>query len=143
MFCTSFSHNTTFRELIQLCETFQVDIDITEDSYYKASNVVYPANTVNLQPAVEHNLKKTAKEKLDINNASEIEITALPGVSIVLAKKLIKKREEIGGFKSVDDVCIFLHLKSHIENQLRELICVNKMKGSLNIKRNQERSVDL
>ena len=82
-------------------------------------------------------------EKLDVNNCSEIELTALPGINIVMAKKLIKKREEIGGFKKIDDVFLFLHLKEHMIDQLRILICVNKMKGSLNLKRFSERQVDL
>ena len=83
------------------------------------------------------------KEKLDVNNASEVELTALPGISIVMAKKLIKRREEIGGFKSVDDVCLFLHLKPHMQNQLKLLICVNKMKGKLSMQRFTERNIDL
>ena len=141
MFCTSFSHNTSFRELVQLCDTFQVDLDLREDINYQTSNIVYPAESVKNLSVVE-NKEKPIKEKLDINNASEVEITALPGISIVMAKKIIKKREDIGGFKSVDDVCIFLHLKPHIENQLRDLICINKMKGTL-ISRNKERRVDI
>ena len=83
------------------------------------------------------------KEKIDINNASEVEITSLPGISIVLAKKLIKKREEIGGFKNTHEVFVYLKLKPHMENQLRDLICVNKMKGSVKIEKYQERHVDL
>ena len=60
-----------------------------------------------------------------------------------MAKKLIKKREAIRGFEKIEDVFLFLRLKPHMENQLRNLICVNKMKGSLNLQRNSERSVDL
>jgi DNA uptake protein ComE-like DNA-binding protein len=121
-----------------------VEIDITYGKVIEQpkQNIVYPKNTINNnQP--EQESKKEEKEKIDINNASEVEITALPGISIVTAKKLIRKREDIGGFKSVDDVCNFLHLKPHLEKQLRELICINKMKGSLKISRNKERSVDL
>ena len=146
MFCAGFAHNTTFDELVQLCKTFFVDIDIQggDTDTPTQQNVVYSQNTANNNVRVDiQTPQKETKEKLDINNASEVEITALPGISIVMAKKLIKRREEIGGFKSVDDICLFLHLKPHIENQLRELICINKMKGSLQIVRNKERSVDL
>ena len=87
--------------------------------------------------------QETRKEKLDVNNASEVEITSLPGISIVLAKKIIKRREEIGGFKDVNDFLDFTQLKPHMRMQLRDLICVNKMKGAGKIKRNNERSVDL
>ena len=81
--------------------------------------------------------------KTDINNASEIEITALPGISIVLSKKLIQKREEIGGFKTVDEIFEFLKLKPHFETQLRKMICVNKMQGTIRIKKYKERRIDL
>ena len=87
--------------------------------------------------------KLKSKEKIDINNASEVEITSLPGISIVIAKKLIKKREEIGGFKNTHEVFVYLKLKPHMENQLKDLICVNKMKGSVKIEKYQERHVDL
>ena len=60
-----------------------------------------------------------------------------------MAKKIIKKREEIGGFKNINDLFLYLKLKPHIQNQLNSLVCANKMKGFLNIERSQERSVDL
>ena len=83
------------------------------------------------------------KEKLDVNNASEVELTALPGISIVVAKKIIKRREEINGFKNVNEFLEFTQLKPHMQTQLKELICVNKMKGSIKIKRYEERKLDL
>ena len=82
-------------------------------------------------------------KKIDINNCSEVELTALPGISIVMSKKIIKKREEIGGFKNTNDFFLFLKLKPHMQKQLENLICVNKMKGLIKIEKNKERSVDL
>ena len=144
MFCISFSHNTTFDGLVQLCNTFSAEIELKgetvnlgksgkEQSYdYLKTDLVSTKNEI-----------ISEKEKLDINNASEVELTALPGVSIVMAKKLIKKREEIGGFKSVNDVCLFLKLKPHMQTQLEKLICVKKMKGNMDLKRYNERRIDL
>ena len=143
MICNSFDHNTTFDGLIQLCKTFQVEIDISQSSVENYNNQKDKKASSNVVPKSDIVQTDLPKEKLDVNNASEVELTALPGVSIVMAKKLIKKREEISGFKSVDDVCMFLHLKPHMQNQLKMLICVNKMKGSAKIKRNTERSIDL
>ena len=138
MFCHSFSHNTTFDRLVELCRTFNVVISTTED-------VSSSQNSITLQQhkPVEMVSAQKEKERIDVNNASEVELTALPGVSIVLAKKLIKKREEINGFKSINDVFKFLNLKPHMENQLRLLICVNKIKSAKKIKRYDERSIDL
>ena len=81
-------------------------------------------------------------EKTDINNCSEIELTELPGISIVLAKKIIKRREEINGFKSVEDFFVFLKLKPHMENQLKSRIKTEKMRGSIIQKKHSERSID-
>ena len=89
-------------------------------------------------------IRRGEAEKIDINNSSEIELTQLPGISIVLAKKIVKKREEIGGFKNINDFFIYMKLKEHIQNRLVDLICVNKMKGSLKkLEQITERSVDL
>lgn len=135
MFCKSFSSFRTYNGLVHDAKLFKARISeilpkITVDETYS-------------QAQEEKKIPLKPIEKLDVNNCSEIELTALPGINIVMAKKLIKKREEIGGFKKIDDVFLFLHLKEHMINQLRFLICVNKMKGSLNLKRFSERQVDL
>ena len=137
MFCVSFSHNTTFDELVRLSEIFETDIDLKGER----KNVKEVENI--RSTAIKVDTTEPKKSKLDVNNASEVELTALPGISIVMAKKLIKKREELGGFKSVNDVFLFLHIKPHIQLQLENLICVNKMKSSGKIKRYNERSIDL
>ncbi len=144
MLCYRFNHNTTFDELIELSEKFNTTIKITDN----AINIAPLSD--NKRTDIENNAgisnlpnKKENRELLDVNNASEVELTALPGISIVMAKKIIKKREEIGGFKSVSDVFSFLKLKPHMQTQLEKLICVKKMKGSLKINRYNERSVDI
>lgn len=132
LFCRNFDHTKTYDSLKNDCRLYKLTIIESQSSI----TTVYSKNentTSNIKP----------KEKIDINNASEVEITALPGISIVLAKKLIKKREEIGGFKNTHEVFVYLKLKPHMENQLRDLICVNKMQGSVKIEKYQERHVDL
>ena len=126
-------HLTSYDGLVELCNLFRA---VYVEEFIGNKSI----DSLSIQSETK---KECLKEKLDINNASEVEITALPGISIVLSKKLIKKREEIGGFKSVDDIFLFLKLKPHMENRLRSLICVNKMKGSIQIKRTKERSIDL
>lgn len=151
MLCVSFDHNTSFDALIEQFETFMTEIKV-EGGTYTVEERKHRYSTENRSRVNDKEVNvdmlssmknEERKEKLDVNNASEIELTALPGVSIVMAKKLIKKREEVGGFKSVNDVCLFLHLKPHMQEQLEKLICVNKMKGSVNIKRYEERKLDL
>ena len=136
MFCISFGHNTTYDSLVEDCQLYKVVI--------KEQTIGTPSQerpTKNIAAVSSKSIKPI--EKTDINNASEIELTALPGISIVMAKKIIKKREEIGGFKNINDFFLFLKLKPHMETQLREIVYAKKMKGSLKIKRYNERSVDL
>lgn len=150
MFCHAFDYNTTFDGLLELCRRYEVDIKIDGNAYTLSQGSNYSVSIENKNAEREIKIdisndktNEPPKEKLDINNASEVELTALPGVNIVLAKKIIKKREDIGGFKDVNSFLEFIQLKPHMQQQLRELICVNKMKGSIKIKRNSERSVDL
>lgn len=133
MFCLRFDHLTSYEGLMELAERFGAKtISSTPDNQQGVST-----------PTVVRKIEIEPKEKLDINNASEVELTALPGISIVISKKIIKKREAIGGFKNLDDFFLFLKLKPHMESQLRPMLCVKKMKGSLKIERSDERKVDL
>lgn len=150
MFCNVFNHNTTFDHIVELCHTFHADYRIDEPrntstqtpNYSTTSHSQNNSNDIKVDAPIPV-LQEQKKEKLDVNNASEVELTALPGISIVMAKKIIKKREEIGGFKDVNDFLLFTQVKSHIKTQLRDIVCVNKMRGSGKIRRNSERSVDL
>ena len=142
LFCIRFTHNTSFDGLIEMCELFKADINLIDNSPAQTESESDSNNNNSIVAPVVY-AEKTPKQKLDINNASEIEITELPGISIVLAKKLIKRRDEIKGFKSVNEVCTFLKLKPHLENQLRELIYINKIKGTKQIQRYDERNLDL
>lgn len=139
LFCLSFNHCKTYNDLVDNCFLYKATI-IGEG--IEESKEMFPYT----KPAIKEEVKidKIVLEKIDINNSSEIELTQLPGISIVLAKKIVKKREEIGGFKNINDFFIYMRFKEHIKNQLVDLICVNKMKGSLKkLERNTERSVDL
>lgn len=136
MFCLNYDFLTSYNGLIELCNLFRATY---QEEFVGNSSVSANKNT----KAIPESKNTSDVEKLDINNATEVEITALPGISIVLSKKIIKKREEIGGFKTVEDLFIFLKLKPHMESQLRNLICVKKMKGSVKIQRTNERSIDL
>jgi len=146
MFLISFGMYTSYDKLLELCQTFKCIYKETFDQNRNADNLVntaYPTQSYSKQQISILDIPEIKKEKLDVNNASEAELTALPGVSIITAKKLIKKREELNGFKNIEDVILFLKLKPHMENQVRELICVKKMKGSDKIKRYNERNIDL
>lgn len=141
LFCIYFTYNKSYDGVLEDCNRYKALVIQTygsesENNKNTDKNVPVISDT---RPAQNQNINI---EKLDINNCSEIELTELPGISIVLAKKTIKRREEIGGFKSVDDFLNFIKLKPHMENQLRSRVKVEKMKGSIYQKRHSERSVD-
>jgi len=41
---------------------------------------------------------------INLNTADEIDLVSLPGVGPSLAKKIIAKRNELNGFKTIDDI---------------------------------------
>jgi len=47
---------------------------------------------------------KAAIKKIDINTATEEDFKALPGIGDVLSRRIVKFRNSIHGFKSVDDI---------------------------------------
>jgi len=79
---------------------------------------------------------------VDVNNASEQEIAAIPGVGPLLAKKSIKFRESIKGFQSVEDFAQALGLKPHILEQIRSLVVISPIKATQVAAKRSGRIVD-
>lgn len=101
---------------------------IKESTVWEWSGVKYDEKSIN---------------KIDINNCSESELSDLPGISIITAKKIIRYRKEILGFKSIEDFFEFLGLKQHFREILTERIDIKKMKLPKTIKLTKERKIDL
>ena len=127
--CLNFHNSIQYEDLIR--ELRYMDLVLREITISNTNKQIKP---------IAQNTK--SYEKTDINNASESELTALPGISIVISKKIVKKREEIGGFKTLDDFFLFIKLKPHMKKQLREIVFLTKMKGSVKIELKKEREVD-
>lgn len=130
MFCLDFTFNTTYDRLKENCSLFKLVIE---------ENIVEKPNKPKIKPEEKVKITKLT----DVNNAQEEELTALPGVSVIMAKKTIKRREEIGGFKSTQDFFDFLKIKPNLQEQLKDVICTNEMKGWKKVERFEERNVDL
>lgn len=136
MLCMLFNKNLTYDELIKECRNCGFEIQLqgektTTIEKIKTTDISMPVLKTNLLP------------KIDINNCNETELSSLPGINIVTAKKIIKKREEINGFKSIEDVYIFLKAKPHIQEQLKDRIEIKQMKKNTTIKLKTERNIDL
>lgn len=128
MFCKTFSYNKSYDGLIEDCRRFKLVVEeklfeMPVEKDYKESLVV-------------------SSSPVDINNCSESELAELPGVSVIMAKKLIKRRKEIGGFNNIEEFFAILKLNSHMQNQLKNLICVGKKSQRVEEKRSVERRVD-
>ena len=63
-------------------------------------------------------------EQLDINSATEKEITSLPGVNIVAAKKVIHYRDIHGGFKTREEFFKVAKIKEHFIEKIKPQIVV-------------------
>ena len=64
----------------------------------------------------------------------------LPGINIILAKKIVKYRDEQGDFKSNEDFYEKMKIKSHFRVQLEKRISVYERRQ--NKTQNTERIID-
>ncbi|MCM1339523.1 MAG: helix-hairpin-helix domain-containing protein [Muribaculaceae bacterium] len=60
--------------------------------------------------------------KIDVNNVQAAELSLLPGINIVLAKKLIEHRNINGNFKSVEEFLEVANLKPHFISKIKSMI---------------------
>ena len=66
-----------------------------------------------------HTPKQKKIEKIDINTSDEDKLSELPGINLILAKKIISERKVRNGFKNIDELEEFLNLQPHIANELK------------------------
>jgi competence protein ComEA len=61
---------------------------------------------------------------ININKASKEELTALPGIGNATAEKIVKYREEHGGFKNLEDIMKVSGIKDKLFSRIREYITI-------------------
>ncbi len=66
--------------------------------------------------------------KIDINNDGADEIAILPGINIVMAKKIVEYRAANGLFKNADDFIKIANVKEHFIQKIKSMIIVGKPK---------------
>ena len=96
-------------------------LDPNDLNKYKDSDTTEWYDISNMDKYQDDNLNK-----LDINSASEDEITNLPGISVVMAKRIIKYRDKNGGIKSLSEFFKEFKIKEHFKKQLSQLITVKR-----------------
>ena len=169
--CNMFTMQTSYQQVFNSCKTIAylstVDyIENKEKAYNTQSVDENFSSSYNVQSAYtfkefypnlksvnnENQVKKSEtdyiipseneEDLLDINNASEAEITELPGINIVIAKKIVKERTENGAFKSKQDFFSRINMKSHFAQKIEGLICIKEIKVANKQRKNTERIVD-
>ncbi len=68
----------------------------------------------------------TGSNKIDVNYATASEISILPGVNIVMAKKIVEYRDLNGLFKSEDEFIQVANVKEHFVSKIRSKIIIGK-----------------
>jgi len=66
-------------------------------------------------------------KKLNLNRATEQQLTSLPGVGVVLSKRAVNLRQQTGPFLSVTDFCQKLGLLQHFYYQIENLAYAGPM----------------
>lgn len=128
MFCKAFNYNKSYDGLLEDCRRFSLIIE--EKLFEKPVEERIPT-----APAAHLN-------RVDVNNCTEEDLTALPGVSIIMAKKAIKRRNEVGGFNSVEEFFADLNIQTHMQQQLRKIIYTGQKPEQEAEKHSTERRID-
>lgn len=95
-------------------------------------NLFPPQNTVSSDATtsvpktetVNDTIQENNSNKININTATELQITTLPGLTIIDAKKAIAYRDQNGKFASTDEFFDVIGAKPHIIVKISELIYV-------------------
>lgn len=100
-----------------------------------------PPTVSEIKKAAEQNTMPAAA--LDINTAAEEEIAALPGLSIIDAKRAISYREQNGGFKSTDEFFEVISAKPHIVVRLQDVITLSDVPAKKSFEPSSKRAIDI
>ncbi|MEH7380475.1 helix-hairpin-helix domain-containing protein [Bacillus sp. JJ1533] len=68
-----------------------------------------------------------AVEKIDLNTATEAEIASIPAIGLILAKRIVSVRQEIGGFKSFEQFETTIGIKQHTAEKIKHRVEFSQM----------------
>lgn len=115
--CFSFNEKATYGGILKILkDTFS---DIQESKPSQPKTVI----------ADDKPIKLGSNNLLDINSATAEEIAKLPGINIVLAKRIVKYRDLKGIITSKEELYREFNIKAHFQNELNRCIILgNKQK---------------
>lgn len=128
---------TVSRDQVRVNRTKQAKLDSGSRLFLDSSDLLAaPAEapidnqSVLAEPIHETASSKEQKIELDINEASLGSLLKLPGVTDVIAEKILLERQARGGFKSFEEVRIALDLKPHEVAKLQHLFIFKNIQSS-------------
>ena len=80
----------------------------------------------------------TTSTKIDVNSVEAPELSVLPGINIVQAKKLVEHRNANGLFKSVEEFIAVANVKPHFVSKIKSMIVANAVNNNGNDDDNYE-----
>ena len=82
-------------------------------------------------------------ERIDVNSATADEIASLPGINVIMAKKIVEYRNLNGSFKSEDEFLKIAGVKNIFVNKIKSMIIINETEHTPEIDTdNTDRIVD-
>ena len=143
--CFSFDKNSQYLKIAEVLSEFFDYVQIKKDNnlkiYSKENN-----NNKDIKEFIyvdDYIAYMSDSNKLNINSASEKEITNLPGISAIMAKRIIKFRELNGEFDSIAELYSELKIKPHFQKKLNEMIFVGPVVYNKNEVKVENSSLDI
>ena len=140
--------------IIKLIESIipKTDYDAVKRIVLGIFDLIFVHETVPKEYTINSPKKEIAKQNLvidlnvkktDINNASEQEIAALEGVSIIAAKKAVQYRDLKSGFKTLDEFFKVIKLKKFFISKIQTKLIIGEYNVKINNNLSEDRIVDL
>ncbi|MCR1973638.1 helix-hairpin-helix domain-containing protein [Clostridium sporogenes] len=123
--------NTSQNDLVR--EKSNINTEAKIENFHMKSKEENMNNISPLMPKVENtvnNIENSVnnEESLDINSCSELELSKLPGIGLILAKKAVNLRNSKNGFDSVDEFIEMVGVKPHFVDTVKTMICCKSVK---------------
>ncbi len=111
--------------LIIIASVYLIGVNILNrvDRVDEISDAV-PAASQGLTEEQEDDALKQIGDKININTATESELRSIDGIGETLAKRIIEKRDELGGFVSFEQLMEVYGIGSSIFEDIRDYITV-------------------
>ena len=132
--CVSFTDNSNFAGILKvLKKNFDNVKEINQDA----------SNDTNI---IKHeiNIKiPERKDRININDATAEQLSKLPGINIIAAKKIVQRISLKGNYFNLNEMFEEMNIKRHFQLQLEKLICAKPVELKNKKSENSDRIIDL